>query len=79
MPQMALIPRVAKFAPKRPVPMATAAGRVAGETIATYPPGVPIIAAGEILEPRSHSSYLREMQRYGASAERCVGPRVPAR
>jgi arginine decarboxylase len=64
-PEMALIPRVAKFARKRAIPVATAAGHISGETIATYPPGVPIIAAGEIIE-HDVVDYLRVMQRSGA-------------
>jgi ornithine decarboxylase len=48
-PTMAAIPRVAKFAPKVAVPIREAIGRVCGETIATYPPGVPVIAAGEVV------------------------------
>jgi arginine/lysine/ornithine decarboxylase len=64
-PQMALIPRVAKFSPKRAIPIGAAAGHISGETIATYPPGVPIIAAGEIVE-REVLEYLCEMQRCGA-------------
>ena len=65
MPRMALIPRVAKFSPKRAIPVAAAAGHISGETIATYPPGVPIIAAGEIIE-REVLEYLSEMQSCGA-------------
>ena len=65
MPQRAVLPREAKFAPKSRVPIGTAAGRVAGETIATYPPGVPIIMAGEVF---SHDvvEYLQAMHRCGA-------------
>ena len=65
MPQRALLPRAAKFAPKSRVPIGTAAGKVAGETIATYPPGVPIIMAGEVF---SHDvvEYLQAMHRCGA-------------
>ena len=65
MPQRALLPREAKFAPKSRVPIGSAAGKVAGETIATYPPGVPIIMAGEVF---SHDvvEYLQAMHRCGA-------------
>ncbi len=65
MPQRRCCPREAKFARKRRVPIGLAAGRVAGETIATYPPGVPIIMAGEVF---SHDivEYLQAMHRCGA-------------
>ena len=49
LPKMAMIPRLAKFCPKRTVDIATAIGEVSGETIAAYPPGSPVIVAGEIV------------------------------
>ncbi len=73
MPQMAVIPRVAKFARKQVVPVAAAAGRIAGETIATYPPGVPLITAGELV---SHDvvEYLRYMRASGATLKGASDP-----
>ena len=65
MPEMALIPRVAKFSRKRAIPVGAAAGHISGETIATYPPGVPIVAAGEIID-HDVIDYLRVMQSCGA-------------
>ena len=62
---MAVIPREAKFARQAAVPLTDAVGKVSGETIATYPPGAPIIAAGEIVSARGHE-YLRCMQANGA-------------
>ena len=40
-PEMAVIPRVAKFSSKRTVALDAAVGRVSGETVATYPPERP--------------------------------------
>jgi arginine/lysine/ornithine decarboxylase len=65
MPRRALLPREAKFARKRRVPLSAAAGQVAGETIATYPPGVPIIMAGEVFS-RDVIEYLQAMHHCGA-------------
>jgi len=65
LPQMAVIPRVAKFSPKQPVPLRHAIGEVSGETVATYPPGAPVIAAGEIVSAEV-IEYLRAMVRDGA-------------
>jgi arginine decarboxylase len=48
-PQMMLTPREAFFAPARAVPAAAAAGRVCGELIGQYPPGIPVIAPGELI------------------------------
>ena len=64
-PHIAVLPRVAKFAAKSVVNANAAVGRVSGETIATYPPGVPIVAAGEIISS-DIVEYLQYMQSHGA-------------
>ncbi|MDR1069520.1 MAG: amino acid decarboxylase, partial [Gracilibacteraceae bacterium] len=51
LPPPRLTPREAWLAPKRSVPLAAAAGLVAGETVSVYPPGVPLIMAGEEITP----------------------------
>lgn len=48
-PEQVLTPREAFFAPKERVPFREAAGRVAGETLSFYPPGIPLIMPGERL------------------------------
>lgn len=48
-PEQVLTPREAFFAPKEAVPFREAAGRVAGETLSFYPPGIPLIMPGERL------------------------------
>ncbi len=45
-PESALTPREAFFAPHERVSAARAAGRIAAEIIAPYPPGIPAIAPG---------------------------------
>jgi arginine/lysine/ornithine decarboxylase len=65
LPRMAVIPRAAKFASKRTVHLRDAVGKVCGETIATYPPGAPIIAPGEVISWET-VEYLRCMKRNGA-------------
>jgi arginine/lysine/ornithine decarboxylase len=65
MPVRVMLPREAKFARKQRISVGQAVGRVAGETIATYPPGVPIIMAGEVFTP-GIVDYLRAMHRCGA-------------
>jgi lysine decarboxylase len=42
-------PRTAFFAPWTAVPAGEAPGRVSAELIAAYPPGVPILAPGELI------------------------------
>ncbi|MGH9350481.1 MAG: aminotransferase class I/II-fold pyridoxal phosphate-dependent enzyme [Vicinamibacterales bacterium] len=65
LPHMAVIPRVAKFSPKRAVPLREAIGKVCGETVATYPPGAPVIVAGEVLS-QDVVEYLRCLKASGA-------------
>jgi arginine decarboxylase len=42
-------PRDAFFAPRERVPLAAAVGRVSAELVAPYPPGVPVLAPGEVV------------------------------
>jgi arginine/lysine/ornithine decarboxylase len=44
----AMTPREAYFAPARAVPLAEAAGQVAAELVTPYPPGIPVLAPGEV-------------------------------
>jgi len=50
-------PRAALFAPRRRVKLDAAAGLVAAEQIAPYPPGVPVVAPGEQIT-KKHLAYL---------------------
>jgi arginine/lysine/ornithine decarboxylase len=45
----ALTPRDAFFAPSRAVPLAAAVGEVAAELVTPYPPGIPVLAPGEVV------------------------------
>ena len=60
LPEMALTPRQALFAPRETVELARSAGRIAAGQIAPYPPGVPVIAPGERIE-KKHLAYLTEI------------------
>ncbi|MCD8146443.1 MAG: aminotransferase class V-fold PLP-dependent enzyme [Clostridiales bacterium] len=55
-----LTPREALFTPKQTVPLEQSAGSAAGEELAPYPPGVPVVAPGEEIEKKG-LSYLREI------------------
>lgn len=57
------------------VPLAQAAGRVAGEAVGLYPPGVALCAPGEVIE-QAHISALLTAQRQGASLFGVRGGRV---
>ncbi len=49
-PCQALTPRQAFFAPSRALSLEEAAGRIAAGTITPYPPGVPLICPGEVID-----------------------------
>jgi lysine decarboxylase len=49
MPEPVVDPRTAFFAPATTVPIDQAPGRISAELIAAYPPGVPILAPGELV------------------------------
>ena len=44
-----MLPRDAFFGPVEQVPVKKAAGRVAAEMVSPYPPGVPVLAPGELI------------------------------
>ncbi|MGW2035907.1 aminotransferase class I/II-fold pyridoxal phosphate-dependent enzyme [Streptomyces sp. NPDC001811] len=47
--EQAVLPRDAFFGPAEQVPAERAVGRIAAETISPYPPGVPVVAPGEVI------------------------------
>src|SRR5579859_2795310 len=48
-PLMAIPPREAFFAPNETVAAGAAAGRISAELVAPYPPGIPVLAPGEVI------------------------------
>jgi len=72
-PEMALAPREAFFAPKETVPAATAIGRVSAELIAPYPPGVPVLAPGELITAAAVAA-LREVAADGGRIAYAADP-----
>jgi arginine decarboxylase len=48
-PEMALPPREAFFSANETLPATAAVGRVSAELVAPYPPGVPVLAPGEVI------------------------------
>lgn len=51
LPPMRVSPRRAFFARKRRIPLKESLGKVLGESISPYPPGIPIIVMGEEMTP----------------------------
>jgi arginine decarboxylase len=63
---LVLTPRDAFFAPQEVLPAAEAAGRVAAESLAAYPPGVPNVLPGERLTAET-LEYVQEALDHGGS------------
>ncbi|MBB4664284.1 aminotransferase class I/II-fold pyridoxal phosphate-dependent enzyme [Conexibacter arvalis] len=72
-PPAVLTPRDAFTAPHETVPLAAAAGRVAGELVAPYPPGVAAIVPGELVAAETVAS-LRALAAAGVRMTGCADP-----
>jgi lysine decarboxylase len=72
-PEAAISPREAFFAPRETVTARAAVGRIAAETIAPYPPGIPAIAPGEVIA-RELLESLREAAADGTRIAYCADP-----
>jgi arginine decarboxylase len=72
-PEVAMSPRDAFFAERETVTAERAVGRVAAETVAPYPPGIPAIAPGEVVQ-RPLLEALREARAAGTRIAACADP-----
>ncbi|MFG2356222.1 aminotransferase class I/II-fold pyridoxal phosphate-dependent enzyme [Streptomyces sp. NPDC048521] len=63
-PEQAVLPRDAFFGPAEQVPAERAVGRIAAEMISPYPPGVPVVAPGEVITAEI-VDYLRSGMEHG--------------
>ncbi|MCS6834458.1 MAG: aminotransferase class I/II-fold pyridoxal phosphate-dependent enzyme [Anaerolineae bacterium] len=70
LPTMALTPRQAFFARSRVLPAEAAVGQAVAEYLIPYPPGIPLVAPGEVLT-RETLDYLRTIKAVGG---KMVGP-----
>ena len=73
MPEAVLSPREAFFAHNETVPATAAVGRVSAELIAPYPPGVPVLAPGELISAGAIES-LREVKADGGRIAYAADP-----
>ena len=73
-PEMALPPREAFFAPSRAVPLEQACGRVCAEMVTCYPPGIPLLCPGERVSEAA-VEYLQLVRQAGLPVS---GPRDPS-
>lgn len=61
-PQVVATPQAAFYAPKEKLPIHDSAGRIASEFVMAYPPGIPILAPGEMItkEILSYIQYCKD-------------------
>ena len=64
-PEMGMEPRAAYFAPRECVCVASAEGQIAAETVVFYPPGIPVLAPGDVIDGVT-LAYLAAMKAVGA-------------
>jgi arginine decarboxylase len=64
--ELAMTPREAFFGAQEVVPVSDAAGRVAAESLAAYPPGVPNVLPGERLSAET-LDYVQQALDHGGS------------
>ncbi len=72
-PQTVLPPREAFFAASETLPASAAIGRVSAELIAPYPPGVPVLAPGELITAAAVAA-LREVAADGGRIAYAADP-----
>ena len=74
-PEVACSPQFSFYAQKESLPIRETAGRVCGEFVMCYPPGIPILAPGERITEDiiDHILYAREK---GCSLQGAADPRV---
>ena len=70
-PAQGMTPREAFFAPKGSVAVSEAEGHIAAEQVMFYPPGIPILCPGDVIDAAS-LRYIEAMQALGLKV---VGPR----
>ncbi|MGN1417539.1 MAG: aminotransferase class I/II-fold pyridoxal phosphate-dependent enzyme [Oscillospiraceae bacterium] len=61
-PTVKISPHDAFYSEQESVPIGGSAGRISGESVMCYPPGIPIIAPGELITPEiiAYISYCKE-------------------
>lgn len=69
----AMKPRDAWFAPAERVLLGEGRGKISAETVAVYPPGIPVLNPGEVITDEIYE-YLLDVRRWGLS---CQGPADP--
>ncbi len=73
--EVAFSPRVSFYAEKESLPIRQAVGRVCGEFVMCYPPGIPILAPGELVTEKIINDILYAREK-GCSRLGAADPRV---
>ncbi|MBW4681415.1 MAG: aminotransferase class I/II-fold pyridoxal phosphate-dependent enzyme [Microcoleus vaginatus WJT46-NPBG5] len=74
-PAFALSPRDAFFAATETLPVEQTCTRISAESICPYPPGIPVLIAGEIITATA-LDYLQQVQRNGGTITGCSDPNL---
>ncbi len=74
-PELVVPPREAFFGTSETVPIEKAAGRVSAELVAPYPPGVPVLAPGELVTPEALAA-LAEAREDGVRIAYAADPKL---
>lgn len=74
-PQMKKTPREAFYSNKEQVPVSKAAGRISGEMVMCYPPGIPVLTPGELVTEEI-VSYIMYAKEKGCSLQGTLDPEV---
>lgn len=73
LPQLALTPRQAYFAPTETISSQKARDRISAELICPYPPGIPILMPGEVITADA-IAYLQQVLALGGQITGCSDP-----
>jgi arginine/lysine/ornithine decarboxylase len=68
-------PRVAFFASKETLPVSECIGRISGELICPYPPGIPVLMPGEAIAP-GKIEFLQQVLAAGGIITGCSDPTI---
>ena len=74
-PAVVASPQQAFYAEKESLPMEQAAGRISGEFVMCYPPGIPILAPGEMVT-QEIVEYILYARDKGCSMQGMEDPKV---
>ena len=72
-PDMEKSPREAFYSPKEQIPVEEAAGRISGEMVMCYPPGIPILTPGELVT-QEIVEYILYAKEKGCSLQGTLDP-----